>query len=54
MKQDFNNNRVTEKVLDIAIKSYGVNHLKNLNISATILMSECGYNEYEKEIVLKI
>lgn len=46
MKKELCQNRVTDLILDIAFKSYGVQNLKTLNISATILMCDCGYSEY--------
>ena len=43
-----------EKLVDIATKSFGSQTHKNLNISATALMSECSFSAFQSIISDKI
>jgi len=49
-KTEFIRNRAAEKVLDISIKSFQLDHLKNLHLSAGILLCECGIGEFAEAI----
>ena len=34
-------------ILEIALKSFGISSIKNIHLSAVILMCECGYDKYD-------
>ena len=53
MKKELVSNPIMDKVFDIANKSYGLPNLKHLNISATILMCECGYSFFKNLINMR-